>query len=307
MLGRNGYLNPFDSYINNILLHIDGSLEEKEEMREEIEIHLELTKQSYIEQGYTEKKSVILTMQDFGAESVIGKQLQHSRYPYHLTLLFYIGIGFVFYLFLYLSLYTKYGFVGFEYCPEYIGITIGILLGAILVFFGLNPSLMFGKKLLINTILFCIISISFISFLIITTQQRILEIPHDLYSETFKMLGVSLVLLSSLLIIMTIWKKETDITSLKHFQRKNFMHCWNFFLVLLLSYIMCDYLLFIFSLQLSIMGVLISVLAPIGIYLLWAISYWIQYICMDHKPIIAYGIMLLSGILIPVYILTIFK
>ncbi|MBT2218340.1 hypothetical protein KK120_21280 [Virgibacillus dakarensis] len=96
-------MNRTEKYIRRVLEQMQSPKAEREEMREELLMHLEEAKKRYLYEGYSEKQAEKYALADFGNPSRIGRELQESIYPFQRGLLYVIGIatiifGVIFYL-----------------------------------------------------------------------------------------------------------------------------------------------------------------------------------------------------------------
>jgi glycopeptide antibiotics resistance protein len=73
----------FESYISQIVMELECDKDEKNEIAEEIGDHLNLLKQEYIEQGFTEEMAKSKAIGSFGEEKQLRKGYKESINPYH--------------------------------------------------------------------------------------------------------------------------------------------------------------------------------------------------------------------------------
>ncbi|MFC7439803.1 permease prefix domain 1-containing protein [Laceyella putida] len=76
-------MKEFQGYVESILMGIDGSTREKEELAQEFYDHLLLCKLDYLKQGLTEKEAIQLAINEFGQASELAPQLQKSMNPFY--------------------------------------------------------------------------------------------------------------------------------------------------------------------------------------------------------------------------------
>lgn len=71
-------MSSFQSYIDQMIKDIDCSEKIKKELSEELELHLEMLLQEYLDQGYSLDKSMQYAIADFGNPKVVGKELNKT-------------------------------------------------------------------------------------------------------------------------------------------------------------------------------------------------------------------------------------
>ncbi|WP_462412954.1 permease prefix domain 1-containing protein [Neobacillus sp. Marseille-QA0830] len=70
------------NYVNRIVAGIDGTPEDKEDMAEEMLVHLELLMEEYIGKGFSEQEAAKMAIKQFGDEENIGREMQQVLYPF---------------------------------------------------------------------------------------------------------------------------------------------------------------------------------------------------------------------------------
>lgn len=96
-------MTRIEKYIHRVLEQMQSPDIEREEIRSELLGHLEESKKSYLEKGFSEKRAEKEAIADFGNPGFIGRGLQETIYPYQRGLLYAIGVatiifGVIFYL-----------------------------------------------------------------------------------------------------------------------------------------------------------------------------------------------------------------
>lgn len=82
----------FRSYIENIVDQTECNQQEKEDMREELLIHLELSKEELMRKGMKENAAERRAMELFGPEKDIGSRMQQSIFPFRKELMLTLSI-----------------------------------------------------------------------------------------------------------------------------------------------------------------------------------------------------------------------
>ncbi|MBA4496367.1 permease prefix domain 1-containing protein [Paenactinomyces guangxiensis] len=71
-------MSHFQSYIDRMIKDIDCNDKMKKELSEELEIHLEMLLQEYLDQGYSLDEAMQCAFADFGNPKEIGKELKKT-------------------------------------------------------------------------------------------------------------------------------------------------------------------------------------------------------------------------------------
>jgi glycopeptide antibiotics resistance protein len=72
----------FETYIQEIIKNTETTGLEKRELEAEIEEHLLLLTEEYLQKGLTEKEAITMAIKDFGDEITIGKGISQSMFPF---------------------------------------------------------------------------------------------------------------------------------------------------------------------------------------------------------------------------------
>lgn len=100
----------FENYVENILDQTECNKEEREDMSEELLIHLESSKEELMRKGMSEKEAELKAMELFGSEKDIGGQMQQSIFPFRKELMLTLSIiSFLYAISLYLLLLFNEG------------------------------------------------------------------------------------------------------------------------------------------------------------------------------------------------------
>src|SRR5699024_5091923 len=89
--------NPFHDFLIEILDQIDGNEADKEDMYEELLIHLQLTADDFIQKGYDNKQAVQMAKELFGESQKIGNVMQEAMFPKRKMLLLLLSLASMFY------------------------------------------------------------------------------------------------------------------------------------------------------------------------------------------------------------------
>ncbi|MGG3889496.1 permease prefix domain 1-containing protein [Metabacillus fastidiosus] len=140
--------SKLEQYVENIVRHTECSKEEKEDLYEELLIHLQLSRDHLIEEGLTSEKAEEKAMKLFGQEGEIGSQIQQALFPYRKELMLTLAVSSIF---LTISTYLLHLFAEGD---AYIGwLCFSMILSGMLLFLPLNQHVHLNKKLWMNSLL----------------------------------------------------------------------------------------------------------------------------------------------------------
>lgn len=89
----------FEAYLKKVIQQVDGTFDEKMDVKEELLTHLHMSKQSFMEEGFKEEQAELFALENFGNATSIGKDMQQAMYPYRRSLLFILGFMSLFTIF----------------------------------------------------------------------------------------------------------------------------------------------------------------------------------------------------------------
>ena len=141
--------SKLERYVENIVRHTESSKNEKEDLYEELLIHLQLSRDYLIEEeGLTPKEAEEKAMQLLGQEGEIGIQIQQALFPYRKELMLTLSISSILFT---ISIYVISLFIKGD---AYIGwLCISMGLSSLLLFLPLNQHFHINKKLWLNGLL----------------------------------------------------------------------------------------------------------------------------------------------------------
>lgn len=86
-------MNPrFHRFVNRIVKQTDGNQMEKNDLYEELMVHLEMSIEQFIQEGFTEKQAEQKAMEHFGDAEEIGSQIQQAMFPFRKTMMLTLAI-----------------------------------------------------------------------------------------------------------------------------------------------------------------------------------------------------------------------
>ena len=89
--------SKFEAYVEKIVSQTDCTIDEKDDLFEELMVHLELSREELKGQGMSENEAELKAMELFGKEEDIGGQIQQSIYPFRKELILTLSISCIFY------------------------------------------------------------------------------------------------------------------------------------------------------------------------------------------------------------------
>jgi hypothetical protein len=144
-----------EQYIETIVQHTDCSKSEKEDLREELLIHLQLLREELIENGLSNVEAEKEAINLFGREAEIGSGLQQSYFPFRKEMILTLAISSLFFSI------TIYLFQLFHIGDAYIiWIISAMAINSMLLFFSLNQFANFNRKRWVNGLLITHIFVS---------------------------------------------------------------------------------------------------------------------------------------------------
>ncbi|WP_066194620.1 MULTISPECIES: hypothetical protein [Gracilibacillus] len=142
-----------ETYVERIVAHTDCNKADRDDLYEEMLIHLTILRDEHREQGKGLKEANQMAMKSFGKEADLGDQFQQAMFPYRKELLLLLALlGFIFTIgqFLYMMmaeqvvlLYSLTGIIGHS----------AVLFFALNKEFPVNRKLWLGLALLLNFLL----------------------------------------------------------------------------------------------------------------------------------------------------------
>lgn len=155
--------HDLENYIRRIVDQTDGSRIEKEELYEEMLLHVYLIREEELERGKSMKEANQIAMKTFGNEAQIGDQLQQAMFPFRKELLLFLAIlGFIF-------TFSHYVYVLVEEKTALFHVLAGVLGHSAILFFALNRFYPIHRKIwlslaLLLNLLLLVFNMSFAPF-----------------------------------------------------------------------------------------------------------------------------------------------
>lgn len=140
--------SKLEQYVKNIVRHTECSKKEKEDLFEELLIHLELSRDQFLKEGLSIEEAEKKAMEVFGEEGEIGSQLQQAIFPYRKELMLTLALSSL------LFTVSNYVVALFVTGDAFFGwLIVSMFLSGMLLFLPLNQSFHLNKKLWLNALL----------------------------------------------------------------------------------------------------------------------------------------------------------
>lgn len=138
----------FQQYIKQIIQEIDGNELDKEDIMEELTIHLQLSREQYVAAGYDDKEAEKMAIHQFGKSKDVGKQMQEAMYPFRKLMFFILVIASFIYS------YTVYAMQLFIEGDAHIGwLIVSVITSSLLLLFVLRVFSFLDRKISLNSAL----------------------------------------------------------------------------------------------------------------------------------------------------------
>ncbi|WP_163970397.1 permease prefix domain 1-containing protein [Oceanobacillus halotolerans] len=85
--------DQFKRVVERTVQQIEGNGQEKDDLYEELMIHLEMSKEQHMKEGLSEKEAEIKAMEAFGDEVSVGEQIQQAMFPYRKEMMMLLAVG----------------------------------------------------------------------------------------------------------------------------------------------------------------------------------------------------------------------
>lgn len=183
--------SKLERYVESIVNHTECHEEDKEEMYNELLIHLELSKGELIRKGFNEKEAELKAIELFGSEKEIGNELQQSIFPYKRQFMLTLSIAsFVFTISVYLLSLFQEGdaFIGW--------LILSMSINSILLLMALNQVSFINRRRWVNIALILHILVHLYGYGIVSGLVHTTGIP-------LSVLGGVMILLALILVYQT--------------------------------------------------------------------------------------------------------
>ncbi|MDZ5473596.1 permease prefix domain 1-containing protein [Bacillus sp. 31A1R] len=255
--------SKLEKYVTQIVQQTDCSKEEKEDLYEELLVHLQLSKDEImLEEGLTQAEAEEKAMQQFGSESVIGNQIQQSLFPFRKELQLTLGISSILFA---ISAYMFHLLVEGNAQITWLILFIGF--SSLLVFIPLQQNYTFNCKRWLNSLLVIHLLTAIYGYLMVNSIDHTASLGLTIW-----------VWLNIILSIFLIYQATThDINS--SYKPIKLIHIMNITSGLFIS---AGTLFFLWGYLFAYGEVRLTILLNLIPLTIWAASYYIQ-TKMAHK------------------------
>ncbi|MBY0099573.1 permease prefix domain 1-containing protein [Mesobacillus maritimus] len=159
--------SKFEAYVEKIVSQTDCTNDEKDDLFEELMVHLELSREELMSQGMSENEAELKAMELFGIEEDIGGQIQQSIYPFRKELILTLSIGCILYT---ISLYLL---SLFHDGNAYIGwLLVSMVVSTTFFLIALNQIPLLNRRRWLNTLFIIHIFTSLFGYSIVSALEH---------------------------------------------------------------------------------------------------------------------------------------
>lgn len=140
--------SELEQYVKRIVQHTECSNEEKEDLYEELLVHLELLRDDFIQEGLSVNEAEQKAIAQFGEESEIGHGIQQAMLPYRKEMMLVLSISSL------LFTVSAYLMQLFSKGDAYIGwLIFSMAVSSLLLFLPIQQTIQFNRRLWMNCLL----------------------------------------------------------------------------------------------------------------------------------------------------------
>ncbi len=178
----------FHRYVKKIIHQTDAPPDEKEDLYEELLIHLQLTFEQYIKEGYSEQEAERKALENFGNEENIGSQIQQAMFPYRKEMLLTLAFAS---LLLSFSVYVSQLIVERDALITWLLFSVGV--SSCLLVFAIQPISFLNRRLWINCLLLIHLFIYLLGVGFASSVDSFVAVPLSILSWAILLLTIVLV------------------------------------------------------------------------------------------------------------------
>jgi hypothetical protein len=180
--------SKFEAYVEKIVSQTDCTNDEKDDLFEELMVHLEISREELMNQGMGAREAELRAMELFGIEEDIGSQIQQSIYPFRKELILTLSIGSIFYT---ISLYL---FSLFHEGNAHIGwFIVSMFVSTILLLIALNQIVLLNRRRWLNSLFITHIFTSLFGYAIISAIEHVAQFAMAIANWSIILLALVLV------------------------------------------------------------------------------------------------------------------
>lgn len=178
----------FKAYVEKIVSQTDCTNDEKEDLFEELMVHLELSRDELMSQGMSKREAEVKAMQLFGDEEAIGGQIQQSIYPFRKELILTLSMGSILYN---ISLYLLSLF--HEGNAHIAWLLVSMVVSTVLFLIALNQISLLNRRRWLNSLFITHIFTSLIGYAIVSAVEHSAQLPMVIANWIIILLALVLV------------------------------------------------------------------------------------------------------------------
>lgn len=180
--------STFQRYVEKIVQQTDTLQDEKDDLREEFLIHLELSYAELMKEGYSDQQAKQAVLENFGASESIGDEIQQAMFPYRKAMMLTLAVTSLLFSFtVYLSQLFLEG-------DAYIAwLLLSIVVSTCLLTFTLQPMSLMNRRLWINSLLLIHVFSYLFGMLMATSVESTISIPLTFLSWFIVLLAIALI------------------------------------------------------------------------------------------------------------------
>lgn len=251
-------MNNLLRYVKSIVEQTDCTKEEKEDLEEELLIHLEMLTEEKMREGKDEEQAILEAIQTFGKENELGPLLQEAMFPYRRKFLISLGLATI------ILCYSVYTLYLFEYKESLNIVMLNVLSGVGLLLITAFPCSSLKRKIITNSLLIVSLIGMALHYIVL------IQLDYILIGNVLFGINIILALTSITLIYMTtLHKTKNDKSSSSSRKHIHIINITTGLFITIAS----------FALALGVMafvGYGISFVLVLVPAIIWGILYWIQ-------------------------------
>lgn len=188
----------FNRYVEEVVQQTDATEEEKEDLREELLVHLELSYADKRREGYSEKESKRMVLESFGMSGKIGNEIQQAMFPYRKAMMLILAVMSLLFS---VAIYVSKLFV--EGDAHIVWLILSVIVSASLLIFTLHPISLFNRRLWVNGLLLTHIFIFLYGMLLATSLETLTSTTFTLFSWFILLLAIALIYRTTIVDVQT--------------------------------------------------------------------------------------------------------
>lgn len=187
-------MNPsFHRFVDKIVKQTAGNQTEKDDLYEELMIHLEMSREQFIKEGFNEKQAEWKAMEHFGDAGEVGGQIRQAMFPFRkemILALASVSIVLSFGVYMAWLLLENDAVIGWLF--------ISVIISSCLFYAAIKPSSSLNRRLWLNTVLVIHILLYIYGALLASGIDNPISIALTFVSWLIILFGIILLYLTTL-------------------------------------------------------------------------------------------------------------